>query len=116
MRNDGVDVEAGGPVARKREPAFNLPGSLVAILGLLTLIHVIRTYMLSVSADEFVLLHFAFIPGRDVVGQSDETARTVFVTEWYNALSELAPGASFGDAYWQQLMAVKTAVNGVIES
>ena len=64
MRNDGVDVEAGGPVARKREPAFNLPGSLVAILGLLTLIHVIRTYMLSVSADEFVLLHFAFIPGR----------------------------------------------------
>lgn len=38
-------------------------GSLVAVLALLTAIHVIRTYLLSASADEYVLLHFAFIPG-----------------------------------------------------
>jgi isoleucyl-tRNA synthetase len=67
--------------------------------------------ILSFTAEEL----FVFIPGRDVASQSAETAQTVFVTEWYNALAELAPGESFGDMYWQQLMAVKTAVNGVIE-
>jgi membrane associated rhomboid family serine protease len=64
MRNDGGDVQAGEADIRKREPAFNLPGSLVLVLAILTLIHVARTYLLSASADEFVLLHFAFIPGR----------------------------------------------------
>jgi isoleucyl-tRNA synthetase len=67
--------------------------------------------ILSFTAEEL----FAFIPGRDVAGKSAETAQSVFVTEWYDALAELAPGDSFGDLYWQQLMAVKTAVNGVIE-
>ena len=57
---EGQDLEP----ARRREPAFNLPGSLVAVLALLTAIHVVRTYLLSGAADEFVLLHFAFIPAR----------------------------------------------------
>jgi membrane associated rhomboid family serine protease len=64
MSNDGVGVQGGGADVRKREPAFNLPGSLVAVLAVLTVIHVVRTYLLSPSTDEFVLLHFAFIPGR----------------------------------------------------
>jgi membrane associated rhomboid family serine protease len=64
MSNDGVGVQGGGADVRKREPAFNLPGSLVAVLAVLTVIHVLRTYLLSPSTDEFVLLHFAFIPGR----------------------------------------------------
>lgn len=64
MRNDDVEMQDGGADMRKREPAFNLPGSLVAILALLTVIHVVRTYLLSASADEYVLLQFAFIPGR----------------------------------------------------
>ena len=64
MSNDGVEMQAREPEARKREPAFNLPGSLVVVLGLLTLIHVVRTYILSASTDEFLLLTFAFIPGR----------------------------------------------------
>ena len=64
MSDDEVDVRGDGTDARKREPAFNLPASLVAILALLTLIHVVRTYLISTSADEVVLLNFAFIPGR----------------------------------------------------
>ena len=64
MSSDGIDVQAGGPEIRKREPAFNLPGSLVFVLGLLTLIHLVRTYLLSASTDEYVLLTFGFIPGR----------------------------------------------------
>lgn len=49
---------------RKREPAFNLPGSLVAALAFLTLVHVIRTYLLTHQQDEWVLLQFAFISAR----------------------------------------------------
>lgn len=50
--------------ARKREPAFNLPGSLVAALALLTFVHVVRTYLLTPQQDEWVLLQFAFISAR----------------------------------------------------
>jgi membrane associated rhomboid family serine protease len=64
MSSDSVDVQGSGPGIRKREPAFNLPGSLVFALGLLTLIHVVRTYFLSASTDEFVVLEFGFIPAR----------------------------------------------------
>jgi isoleucyl-tRNA synthetase len=39
----------------------------------------------------------------------------VFVTEWYNALAELAPSEPLGELYWQRLMTVKTAVNKVLE-
>ncbi|MCJ8051946.1 rhomboid family intramembrane serine protease [Shinella curvata] len=64
MRNDGIEVQGDEADVRKREPAFNLPGGLVFMLGVLTLIHVVRTYLLSTVADENVLLTFAFIPGR----------------------------------------------------
>jgi len=64
MSSDGVEMQGDGADARKREPAFNLPGGLVFMLAVLTLIHVVRTYLLSSVADENVLLQFAFIPGR----------------------------------------------------
>lgn len=72
MSNDGIDVRDGGVDLRKREPAFNLPGSLVAVLALLIVIHVVRTYLLSAYTDEFVLLHFAFIPGRYAIPFSEQ--------------------------------------------
>ena len=64
MSSGDIEAQTGGPEIRRREPAFNLPGSLVFVLGLLTLIHLVRTYLLSASADEYVLLTFGFIPGR----------------------------------------------------
>lgn len=67
MSNDGVEAQGNGAGTPRREPAFNLPGSLVVVLFLLTAIHLIRTYLISASDDEFVLLHFAFIPGRYTV-------------------------------------------------
>ncbi len=72
MTDDGGGVQGGGIDLRKREPAFNLPGSLVAILALLTVIHVVRTYLISAQADELVLLHFAFIPGRYSIPFSEQ--------------------------------------------
>lgn len=72
MRSDGVEMQDGGTDVRKREPAFNLPGSLVAILALLTVIHVVRTYLLSASVDEYVLLQFAFIPGRYAIPLAEQ--------------------------------------------
>lgn len=64
MDTDSKDVLPGA--ARKREPAFNLPGSLVLALSVLTFIHVVRTYLLSLETDEWVLLKFAFISARYV--------------------------------------------------
>lgn len=72
MNDDGVEIQGQAADARKREPAFNLPGSLVFVLGLLTLVHVVRTYLLSASADEGVLLRFAFIPARYVIPLSEQ--------------------------------------------
>lgn len=57
------DLEAG----RRREPAFNLPGGLVAMLALLAVIHVLRAYVLSADANEFIFFQFAFIPARYAV-------------------------------------------------
>lgn len=72
MSGDGIGAQTDGAEIRKREPAFNLPGSLVFMLGLLTLIHLLRTYLLSPSADELVLLRFAFVPVRYTIPLSEQ--------------------------------------------
>lgn len=46
-----------------REPIFNVPGVLIATLGALVGVHVIRS-LLSQAADIEILLLFAFIPAR----------------------------------------------------
>lgn len=47
----------------QREPLFNAPRVVVALLGLFVAVHVVRSF-LSESADIDVLLRFAFIPAR----------------------------------------------------
>jgi membrane associated rhomboid family serine protease len=48
----------------KREPLFNIPTVVVAVLALLALIHGVRTLLLSNEQDIVFLLSFAFIPAR----------------------------------------------------
>lgn len=48
----------------KREPLFNIPAVIVAVLAVLAFIHVVRTYLLTRDEDIEVLLLFAFIPVR----------------------------------------------------
>ncbi len=48
----------------KREPAFNIPPVILAVLAVLALIHAVRTYVLSGEQDMEFLLTFAFIPAR----------------------------------------------------
>jgi len=45
-----------------REPVFNLPGIVTAIIAVCTLVHLARTYVLSYAQDEALILHFAFLP------------------------------------------------------
>ncbi len=59
--------------------------------------------VLSFTAEEI----WAYLPGK----RSD----TVFTAEWYDGLSELPADAALGDDFWQQLMAMKGAVNRVLE-
>ena len=48
----------------KREPLFNIPRVVVAVLAVMALIHALRTYALSEQQDIEFLLNFAFIPAR----------------------------------------------------
>lgn len=48
----------------KREPLFNIPPVVVAVLAVLVLIHVVRTLVFSEQQDIEFLLSFAFIPAR----------------------------------------------------
>lgn len=48
----------------KREPLFNIPTVILAVLAVLALIHVVRTMVLTDAQDVEFLLTFAFIPVR----------------------------------------------------
>jgi len=48
----------------KREPLFNIPPVIVAVLALLAFIHAFRTLVLSNEQDVEFILAFAFIPAR----------------------------------------------------
>jgi membrane associated rhomboid family serine protease len=47
-----------------REPIFNVPRIVIALLAAFVLIHLLRTYVLSEDQDVQLLLTFAFIPVR----------------------------------------------------
>ena len=49
-----------------RQPVFNLPGVVLALLGVLIVIHVARQTLLSPDSDLLVILAFAFIPVREI--------------------------------------------------
>ncbi len=59
--------------------------------------------MLSFTADEL----WQFVPGK--------RNGSVFVAEWYEGLKALPVADAMGEAFWQRVMAVKTAVNRVLE-
>jgi isoleucyl-tRNA synthetase len=72
--------------------------------------HIIRAMVrwmspiLSFTADEL----WAHIPG--------EKEELVFLSQWYQGLEKLADDEQLGEAYWQKALAVKTAVNKVLEA
>ena len=52
------------PTPPRREPAFNLPGVVLALIVALVGIHLVRFWLLSPEQDFGVILRFAFIPLR----------------------------------------------------
>lgn len=48
----------------RREPLFNVPGVVVAVIAVLALVHAVRTLVLTPEQDIELLLTFAFIPAR----------------------------------------------------
>jgi membrane associated rhomboid family serine protease len=62
QRNQGQD---------RREPAINLPGGILALLGVLAAVHLARTLILNEQTDLQVQFWLAFIPYRFVAGQGD---------------------------------------------
>lgn len=60
--------------------------------------------VLSFTADEI----WATLPG--------ERGKTVFIEQWYQGLQPMSDTETKGRAYWEQILAVKTAVNKQIEA
>ncbi len=54
----------GEQVTSQREPIFSIPPVVVASVGLLMLIHVVRVMFLSLAQDEWILETFAFVPAQ----------------------------------------------------
>ena len=59
--------------------------------------------ILSFTAEEI----WQYMPG--------QRSESVFLEEWYTGLFELPEGADMGRAFWQQVLAVKQAVNKALE-
>jgi len=62
MRDTLPDEGRSGRAAR--EPMFNMPMVVVALIGLCVIIHLARTFLLGPSADLMVVLQFGFMPLR----------------------------------------------------
>ncbi len=57
-------IAHNGILPVKREPLFNVPTIVIAVLAVLALVHAIRALLLSDQQDVGLLLLFAFIPAR----------------------------------------------------
>ncbi|MET0379804.1 MAG: isoleucine--tRNA ligase [Spongiibacteraceae bacterium] len=64
--------------------------------------------ILSFTADEL----WSYLPSK---GGAGERTAPIFASEWSTGLRGLGAGEKFDDGFWQQVMAVKAAVNKVIE-
>jgi membrane associated rhomboid family serine protease len=51
-------------VGTTREPIFNIPTVVVAVLAVLAIIHATRVYLLSPEASELLICSLAFVPAR----------------------------------------------------
>nr|WP_316654237.1 rhomboid family intramembrane serine protease [uncultured Gellertiella sp.] len=54
------------PPASGRQPMFNLPTSLVTVVGFMAALFVVQTYLLSGDWDDYITFTFGFIPARYV--------------------------------------------------
>jgi len=84
------DVKQPELTEQDQEPApiFNLPATIVWFVGVLLIIHVLRTYWISSSLDETILTDWSFVPARfmDLVGLGDYWWLLTLVT--YSLLHE----------------------------
>lgn len=52
------------PQEPRREPVFNMPAVVIALIAACTALHLVRAYLLSDAQDWWLILRFAFIPLR----------------------------------------------------
>lgn len=56
--------EAAEPQAseRRREPLFNMPPVVLALIGLMAVVHLVRAQVLGADGDFWLIVHAAFVP------------------------------------------------------
>ena len=91
-----------------REPVFNIPGIVLAMLGLIVVIHVARL-TLSEADDNFVVLALAFIPDRYTAHSLNWPGGAL--SAWFSPITHLLV---HGDATHLALNAASLAAFGAI--
>ncbi|MBP2239246.1 membrane associated rhomboid family serine protease [Sinorhizobium kostiense] len=81
-----AEANAEAAARHGREPAFNLPPGLTAVLLFLIAVHVLRSYVLSVAADQEVILNFAFIPARYAIPLAEQGLAWLWTPVTYSLL------------------------------
>jgi membrane associated rhomboid family serine protease len=78
--------EVHQPPPPQKTPVFNLPGVLIAILGVLVAVHVVSTYLLSEDAYGWFIYTFGFIPLRYAVPLSQQGLELLWTPVTYSFL------------------------------
>lgn len=81
-----VEASAESVASGNREPAFNLPPGLTGILLFLIAVHALRTYVLSIRADEELILNFAFLPARYTIPLGEQGLAWLWTPVTYSFL------------------------------
>jgi membrane associated rhomboid family serine protease len=64
MDEQAPGEDPSAPAERRREPVFNLPRVVAALIAACVIVHLFRLYVLSPVQDQDFILRFAFIPLR----------------------------------------------------
>lgn len=71
----------------RREPIFNVPGVVLAMLGLLGIVHAVRTWALSDETDAVATIAMAMVPAR-YAGLAEQLPGGI-ASAWYSPLTHM---------------------------
>jgi len=112
--NQPMDDNTEEPDASRREPLFNLPAVITAIIVVCVVVHLLRLYVLSDQQNYAVILYGAFIPERysgqfvlDWAAFTSPFTSSLLHAGWLHLIVNMVWLAAFGSPLANRLGAVR---------